>query len=68
MEDRSEHVRYNKAMHNFANTSLIIKNCISTDSVRVILQDTAMIIMQKATCEFTGARLGSISKESRDLG
>ena len=50
-EDWYGHVRYNKAMHNFANTSLIIKNCISTDSIRVILQGKAMIITQKATCE-----------------
>ena len=38
---------YNKFMHNLANTGLIIKNCIPMDSIRVILQGRAMIIVWK---------------------
>ena len=40
-EDRSDHLRL---LYNFANTGLIIKSFIPTDSIRVILQCSAMII------------------------
>ena len=53
-EDRSDHVRYDKSIHNLTNTSLIIKNCIPTDNIGVILQDRAIIITQKDNHEFTG--------------
>ena len=34
-------------MHNFANTGLIIENCILTDSVGVILHGRIVIITRK---------------------
>ena len=42
-EDRSWHV--SKFMHNFVNTGSY-KNCITMDSIRVILQGRATIITQ----------------------
>ena len=53
-KDRSDHVRYDKSIHNLTNIRLIIKNCIPTHSIRVILQDRAIIITQKDNHKFTG--------------
>ena len=53
-EDRFDHVDYNKSIHNFANTGLIVKGYIPTDSISVILKDRAIIITQKVKHEFTG--------------
>ena len=54
MEDRSDHMRHNKSIHDFANTGLIVENCIPMDSIRVILEDRAIIIIQKLNHELTG--------------
>ena len=55
---------HNNSMHNFANIGLIIKNCISTDSIYKVEQRS----LREMPLTSLQARLGSISKESRGLG